>query len=258
MLGDGPPVVLTHGTPTWSYLWREIGNHLARDHTVYLWDLLGYGHSRPRAHTLPSVALHAECLAELLGHWGLTGDPAPALIGRDIGGGTVLRALLRHGVHARALVLMDAAVLPPWVTPLAAHMQQHIDAYRSMPNATFTHLITAHLNTATETPLAPAIADAYLQHYLGPPGQQCWLDHVAGFHDEDTRDIAHRLHQIDIPTTVIWGERDHWLPPDTGRRLHHAIPGSTFVAIPGAGHLVTEDAAGPTLHAIRHALNLRS
>jgi pimeloyl-ACP methyl ester carboxylesterase len=78
----GVPVVLTHGTPSWSYLWRHVAPALAEHRPVYLWDLPGYGDSTGQA---PSVAGHARALAALVDHWGLTGERAPVLVGHDIG-----------------------------------------------------------------------------------------------------------------------------------------------------------------------------
>jgi alpha-beta hydrolase superfamily lysophospholipase len=46
VLGAGPAVVLTHGAPSWSYLWRNVAPEPARTYSVYLWDLPGYGDSR--------------------------------------------------------------------------------------------------------------------------------------------------------------------------------------------------------------------
>src|SRR4051812_33842626 len=98
VLGSGPPLVLTHGTPSWSYLWREVAPALAEHHTVHLWDLLTYGDSEAAPGTPPSIALHARTLAELIAHWGLdASEEAPALIGHDIGAATGLRAHLVHG-----------------------------------------------------------------------------------------------------------------------------------------------------------------
>lgn len=47
VFGDGPPVVLVHGTPASSYLWRGVVPSLARQHTVHVWDMLGFGCSHP-------------------------------------------------------------------------------------------------------------------------------------------------------------------------------------------------------------------
>jgi pimeloyl-ACP methyl ester carboxylesterase len=44
-IGDGPPLVLVHGTPSWSFLWRRVAPMLAANFTVHMFDLLGYGDS---------------------------------------------------------------------------------------------------------------------------------------------------------------------------------------------------------------------
>lgn len=46
--GEGEPVVLLHGTPFSSFIWREIAPALARDHQVFTFDLPGYGRSERR------------------------------------------------------------------------------------------------------------------------------------------------------------------------------------------------------------------
>ncbi|MDQ3769209.1 MAG: alpha/beta fold hydrolase, partial [Actinomycetota bacterium] len=45
VLGDGPPVVLVHGTPSRAAAWRDVASALSVDHRVYVYDLLGFGES---------------------------------------------------------------------------------------------------------------------------------------------------------------------------------------------------------------------
>jgi pimeloyl-ACP methyl ester carboxylesterase len=40
----------------------------------------------------------------------------------------------------------------------------------------------------------------------------------------------------DVPTLVVWGDRDRTIPIHHGLAAHRAIPGSRFVTIPGAAH----------------------
>jgi pimeloyl-ACP methyl ester carboxylesterase len=49
--------------------------------------------------------------------------------------------------------------------------------------------------------------------------------------------FAMRLHEIRHPTLVMWGTEDRVFPPQVGRELHQAIPGSSFVLIAKAGHM---------------------
>jgi pimeloyl-ACP methyl ester carboxylesterase len=232
----GTPVVLTHGTPSWSYLWRRVAPALAEHRPVYLWDLPTYGDSTG---TGPSVAGHAATLAALVEHWGLA---APVLVGHDIGAATVLRAHLLHGTPASGLVLADAAVLPPWITGGTRHVQAHLDTYREMPPYLFEAVVATHLRTAVAGPLSEEAERAYLDRFAGRDGRRRYLDHVAGFDEDDTRDVVARLGEITVPTDVVWGEEDTWLPLATASAVRDAIPGARLHVVPGAGHFLTEDA----------------
>lgn len=57
--GAGDPVVLVHGTPYSSCLWREIAPALAAERTVYVFDHLGYGSSEQREGQDLSLAAQA-------------------------------------------------------------------------------------------------------------------------------------------------------------------------------------------------------
>lgn len=247
VFGEGSPVVLVHGTPAWSYLWREVVPVLARKHTVHVWDLLGFGDSRIDPGVAPSIARQAQTLAELVEHWELD---APDLVGHDIGGGIVLRAHLVEEVPVRRLALLDAAVLGPWNTPFTEHMQRHADAYRTMPRHVFADIIAPRMRTATHRKMSDAVADAYLAPWAGPEGQQRWVDQVTSVHFDDTRNVVDRLDRITAPTLVLWGEHDEWLNPSTGDRLAAAIPGARREDVPDAGHFVAEDNPRDTADAL--------
>ena len=66
----GGPVVLVHGTPYSSYLWRDIAPALARTRTVHVFDLLGYGQSDKHEGQDLTLAAQARRFARLLEHWG--------------------------------------------------------------------------------------------------------------------------------------------------------------------------------------------
>lgn len=239
VFGDGPTsVVLVHGTPASSYLWRNVVPPLAERHTVYVWDLLGFGDSVLDDGAAPSIARQAQTLGELVSHWDLE---RPSLVGHDIGGGTVARAHLVDGVPAGSLAFVDAAVLGPWNTPFTEHMQTHPDAYRTMPADVFSDLVATRMRTATHRPMSETTTAAYLAPWSGAAGQSRWVDQVAsvGFHD--TSDAVALLDRVDVPALVLWGEQDRWLEPAVGARLATAIPGAVREIVPDAGHFLPED-----------------
>ncbi|MDQ3791609.1 MAG: alpha/beta fold hydrolase, partial [Actinomycetota bacterium] len=71
VFGEGPPVVMVHGTPTRSYLWREVVPALREGRRVYLYDLPGYGESEKAEGQEVSIAAQARVLGELIEAWGL-------------------------------------------------------------------------------------------------------------------------------------------------------------------------------------------
>lgn len=79
---EGTPVVLVHGTPSRSYIWRETVGMLADRHRVYVYDLLGFGESERYEGQDVSIAAQGKALAELVEAWGLEGSE---VAGHDIG-----------------------------------------------------------------------------------------------------------------------------------------------------------------------------
>ena len=239
VFGEGPPVVLVHGTPTSSYLWRNVAPALAGRFTVYVFDLPGYGDSPARRDGRISIASHAETLVELLVEWGLE-DAAVA--GHDIGGAVVLRAHLLHERPFRQIALLDAVVLAPWITPTTRHIQQHLDVYRTMPTHIFERVTAAHLRTAVKRPLDVAAFAAYQEQWQGERGQAAYLEKIAQFDEDHTRELEPLLGTIRVPVLVVWGGDDAWLDPGIARRLGELIPHARVQVLPDAGHFVMEDA----------------
>jgi pimeloyl-ACP methyl ester carboxylesterase len=238
VFGEGPPVVLVHGTPSRSYIWRKVVPTLADRFTVYVYDLLGYGDSEASKGQDVSIAVHGRVLAELIDRWGLK---APAVAGHDIGGATVLRAHLLGGVPFSRMALIDAVALRPWVTETSQHVQEYLCAYRTMPNHIFEEVVAAHLRTTVSSPMDKETFDAYLAQWRGPEGQEAYLRKVERFDEDHTAEFEALLGSLQVPVRIIWGEEDAWLDPAFARELHGLIPGSELRLIPGAGHFSIED-----------------
>ncbi|MGI8876430.1 MAG: alpha/beta fold hydrolase [Egibacteraceae bacterium] len=237
-LGAGPPVVLVHGTPSRSVLWRDVAPLLADRFTVYVFDLLGFGQSERYEDQEVSIRVHGQVLAELVSTWAMQ---APALVGHDIGGAAVLRAHLLESTPARKIALVDAVALHPWITATTRHLKAHLGAYRTMPTHIFREVAAAHLRTATEQPMQPAVFAAYFDQWEGERGHRLWLRNVRGFNEQDTVDFEPLLVGMQTPTRIVWGEQDRWLPLEVSAEIQARLPNADRVVIPGAGHFSPED-----------------
>jgi len=237
--GEGPPVVLVHGTPSRSSLWRGVVGRLAGCYAVYIYDLPGFGESERYEGQNVSIAAQGRVLAELVEAWGLE---KPAVAGHDIGGGIVLRAHLLEGVPFQKISLLDAVILTPWGTPALRHVKEHLGAYRTMPPGVFEAYVAARLGEATNRPMDGEAFEAYLSQWRGPEGQAAYLRKDAALVERDTAEVEPLLGDIRVPVEVVWGGKDGWLDPSQAQARARKIPGSGLRFVPGAGHFVMEDA----------------
>jgi pimeloyl-ACP methyl ester carboxylesterase len=235
-MGAGPPVVLVHGTPSRSLVWRRVAPVLARRRRVVAFDLLGFGDSERHVEQDVSLVAHGEVLAELIEQLELD---RPALVGHDIGGAIALRAHLIEEVPVAQLALIDAVVLAPWITPRTREMQSQVERWATDPELEAT--IVAHLRSATTRALAPDVFQGLFGQWEGEQGRALYLRNLAQFDERHTEEFEPRLASIEAPTLVVWGEQDAWLPVETSERVAARIPGAERVVIPGAGHFCMED-----------------
>jgi pimeloyl-ACP methyl ester carboxylesterase len=237
-IGHGPPVVLVHGTPSWSFLWRRVAPLLATDFEVYMFDLLGYGDSEKGDGLDVSIAAQGRLLVELLDLWGLE---RPLIAGHDIGGAIMLRAHLIDRRPFERIALVDSVVFNPWLTPTTMHIRAHLDTYRTMPVHIYEQVVRAHLRTAVRRTLDEETLAGYMKPWSGTDGQAAYFHKIAQFEEADTEDLGSLLERITVPALIVWGEADAWIAPAVAERLHRAIPSSEIRLIPAAGHFCPED-----------------
>lgn len=237
--GSGPAVVFCHGTPWSSVLWEPFADALSEDHSVYLWDMPGYGRSSKFEEHAVDLGTQAELLNDLLAHWGLD---APHVVAHDYGGAVSLRAHLLHGASYASLALVDVVALRPWGSEFFRLVAEHPEVFEAQPPLVHRGALEAYIASASHRGLtAPQLA-GLTSPWLTEEGQRAFYRQIAQADQRFTDEVQHRYPDIDVPVKVIWGREDTWLPLEQGSQLAELIPGAELDIIDAAGHLIHYDA----------------
>ena len=246
-IGSGEPIVLVHGTPFSSQVWRRIAPWLARHRTVYFFDLLGYGESEKQQGQDVSLGVQNQVLAEMLKHWSLE---KPEVVAHDFGGATVLRGYYLQRLRYSKLTLIDPVALSPWGSPFVQHVRQHEEAFIGLPAYAHDALLGAYLQGASFRGLTGEAIEIYAAPWRGDVGQGAFYRQIVQMNQKYTDEIEPQYGKLDCPMQILWGEEDRWIPIEIGERLARLMANGQLFRIPCAGHLVQEDAPEAIVAAI--------
>lgn len=252
--GAGPPVVLVHGNPTWSFLYRSLVTALsAAGYRAIAPDHIGMGRSaKPAASAYPHtlgrrVVDFGRLLDSLRLHQPIT------LVLHDWGGAIGLAWAVEHPERVARLVLLNTAAFP---LPAGKRLPLALRAARSRPLGSLAvRYANAFARGATVVGvrrhrMPPEVRRGYLAPYDRPAHR------VAIY--EFLRDIplrpgspAYGLVQRtaagleifrDRPVLICWGLRDPVFDRDFLARWEEIYPHAEVHRFPAAGHYVLEDA----------------
>jgi haloalkane dehalogenase len=255
--GEGAPVVLLHGNPTWGYLWRKVAARLASAPLrLVMPDLAGLGLSdKPRDPRFHTVENHARILGALLD--AIVRGPL-VLVLHDWGGPLGLAALADRPGRLAGLVATNTLVGPP--RPGFRPSRFHVFANRPVLSDVAFRLLGFPQNAlglvqADRRSISGDVARAYrwplrrIRDRVAPLA----LARMAPTRD-DHPSIAPMRRALEVarafagPTAVVWGERD----PVIGRALRgvaEALPRAPVTRVV-AGHYPQEETPGPIADAI--------
>jgi pimeloyl-ACP methyl ester carboxylesterase len=110
----------------------------------------------------------------------------------------------------------------------------------------------SHRDRLSEADLA-----GYLEPFAGADGVERFARVLESFDGEGLVGLEPRLAELEIPTLVLWGEVDTFVPADVAERLGDALPMATIALLPDCGHFLLEDAAETALPLVFQYLRSR-
>lgn len=252
--GVGPPLVFCHGTPWSSQLWAPYAESLSQHFTVHLWDMPGYGQSSMDPDDAVDLGVQGELFADLLQVWGLS---HPHVVAHDFGGAVSLRTLLLHGASYASLCLVDVVALRPWGSEFFRLVHDHAEVFTALPAHIHLGAIEAYIRSASHAGLGGDDLAMLTAPWSTPEGQSAFYRQIAQADERFTDEIQDRYGDLDLPTHLIWGAADSWIPLERGSDLQRLIPGAELEIIDGAGHLIQIDAAEELAGSLRRWLLTR-
>ena len=240
--GKGNPMVLVHGIPTSSFLWRNVIEELSAHGRVIALDLPGFGFSDPPQNGDYRISSYAHifgCFLEALSIEGAT------LVCHDLGGPIVLTYALRHPDKYERLIILDTFLhrdLPPW--PLSMKMAKIRPIGEIFMWLGGKSIARAGLEEGVMD--KSRISEGIVKRYYMPDGNpdklnKSMLGTLRIDYMKDLEFIEKNLKTIEKPTLILWGEKDTYLPISLGERIHKDIMGSKMERISNCGHFVPED-----------------
>jgi haloalkane dehalogenase len=255
--GEGPPVLLLHGNPTWSYLYRHIIRELRSECRLVALDYPGFGFSKAPTQYGFTPLEHAQMLKEFISTIALNNF---VLVVQDWGGPIGLNYAVEYRGNVRGLVVMNSwaweasvpqklfsLVMGGW--PLGYWLQtQHNFFANSIVPAGIHH----------KEKITPTLRRAYVDPFPTPSSRiptwvfprqirkaRRWL-----------RELETRLPVLaDLPAQILWGRRDEpgFRQIEMRRWQGHLRSHETEV-LEDAAHFVQEDRPDRVVASIRRVL----
>ncbi|MFG0286685.1 MAG: alpha/beta fold hydrolase [Rhodopirellula sp. JB044] len=239
-IGEGQPLLLLHGIPTWSYLFHEIIDPLAEQYRVIAPDLIGYGYSDRRDQFDRSIAFQADVIERFLA--ALDIDNAH-FVAHDIGGGVAMIIADRNPQLVRSLVLSNSVAYDSW--PIDEMLTLGHPRNASMSTDDIEELFDKSLKSglSREERLTDEFRNGLMTPYLERDGIVSLVRNAASLNTNHTTPLTSRLNKMSQPTLLLWGEDDGWQPISTAESLVKDMPNVKMHPIKNSSHWVPQDAS---------------
>ncbi len=235
--GEGQPVVLLHGIPTWGYLWHRLIPALAKKHRVLAPDLLGFGYSDKSDRFDRSIRYQAEMIAGWLQSEGIA---KAAVVGHDIGGGVALRLAVFFPELVSRLVLMNCVCYDSW--PIEMMLQLgNPETYHRVSASAAASLLKQGIKKGFSTPPEDEVIDGLLAPYVTEVGKLSLVRNAVALNTNLTTELTPLLPKLETRTLVLWGEEDSFQPIKYAEHLAWDIPKTRLATIKNARHFVMWD-----------------
>ena len=240
--GIGPDLILVHGLLGTASAWDPVISHLAEESTVYAVDALGIGESD----RVPGMDATLEAQAgRLVAFMDQSGIRSADFLATSHGGAVALTLAARHPGRVRNLLLHAPA------NPYSNLGDPLINFYLTGLGTWFAHRVASLPEPMQALALGrmygdpSQLRDGSLGKYIGSlrvPGTVNYVLSILSTWFADMGKLKADLEHVrQIPTLLLWGDRDRAVSIESGQRLRRCFDQVEFQVLPGTGHLPYEE-----------------
>ena len=237
--GAGPVVVLLHGTGASLHTWDGWTGVLKHDFRVVRMDLPAFGLTGPAPDGDYTTEAYVRFVRDFLVGLGISRF---SLCGNSLGGEIAWRYAVAYPSHIEGLIIIDSAGYPhamPGTLGLATVPVLN----RLLTVVTPRFLVAKNVRSVYGDPakVTEAIVDRYDDMLLREGNREAMVRRL-----QVMRASPERIKRIGVPTLILWGEKDTWIPLENARRFMRDIPGAVLITYPDLGHVPMEEAPDRT------------
>ncbi|MCO4795109.1 MAG: alpha/beta fold hydrolase [Bacteriovoracaceae bacterium] len=251
--GQGEPVVMLHGNPTWSFYYRNLVKGLKENYRVIVPDHIGCGLSdKPQQYSY-KLKNHIDNVEKLLDHMGITNFH---LVVHDWGGAIGMGLATRNPSRIKSVTLLNTAAFTDAKIParinickipvVGERLVRHLNGF-AWP-ATF---------MAVENKLSKDVKKGYLLPYNNYKNRIATAKFVQDIpmsqnHESYSTllEIEKKLDTVTCPKLILWGAKDFCFNMHFFNRWTKFYPDAKTKVFADAGHYVLEDKKEETLEMI--------
>jgi pimeloyl-ACP methyl ester carboxylesterase len=239
--GSGPTVVVIHGMVNSSRHWEDVALRLSDRYRVVAPDLIGHGDSAtPRGDY--SLGAHAASIRDMLA---VIGVERATIVGHSLGGGVAMQFFYQFPQRTERLALVSSGGLGQQVSPLlrGAALPGAATGLRLAANRRVVAALqgvgqSLRDRGSSKGVYLEAVARA-LRPLQEPGSRRAFLQTLRSVIDVHGQHVSarDRLYLLgEMPTLIVWGERDRTIPSAHGREADAAIPHCRYETLPRAAH----------------------
>mgnify|MGYP000514704352 CR=1 FL=1 len=243
---SGPVLVLVHGFSASLHTWEPWVQRLGGQYRIITLDLPGHGLTRAPATYVSSTEKQVDVVAQTTERLDVK---TFVLGGNSMGGGVAWTFAALHPERLKGLVLVDSVGLPREQSnaksPLAFKLLRYPLARALGQQLDTSALVAGGLKAAFyhKEMVDQAMIDRHVALGRAEGHRAILLSQQAGRTMRSEGEVRALLGALKMPALVMHGQEDVIIPMEVGQALAAAIPGSTLILYPKAGHIPMEEVA---------------